>query len=428
MFAVARFRFIHASDLHLDTPFERIARLGPDVPEALRDATLLSWDRLVQETIRSKAAFLVLAGDIYDGTERGIRAQGRFLQGLQKLSTAGIQVFICHGNHDPVEEGWSAIDQWPPGVTVFGTKQVQAVPVAMDGKTIATIHGISYGRRETTTNLAHHFKPGKAQGIKIGVLHCNVGNNEDHLPYSPCSLDDLRAAKMDYWALGHVHRHQVLKDGNPWVVYSGGLQGRGHLAGEHGPKGAVMVEVDDDQVSQVDFVPLDVVRFGECTIDTDKVSEPREMLAELTGAVQALQKEAEGRTLVLRARLTGRGGMLAPLSNRKAIDALLGELRQSVQAAEPVVYWDSVIDEREVPVNLKAIANRGDFSAEVLALARKLEKDEPALEIFLRTHCELSMSDQLYDLPPLPEGEAARKLLREALATGLEALDVEPQS
>lgn len=425
---MARFRFIHASDLHLDTPFERIARLGPDVPEALRDATLLAWDRLVQETIRAKAAFLLIAGDIYDGTERGIRAQGRFLQGLQKLSTAGIQVFIVHGNHDPVEEGWTAIDHWPPGVTVFGAEQVQALPVAQDGKTIATIHGISYGKRETTANLAHHFKPGKATGIKIGLLHCNVGNNEDHPPYSPCSLADLRAAKMDYWALGHVHRHQVLKDGKPWVVYPGSLQGRGHLPGEHGPKGAVMVEVDDDHVSQVDFVPLDVVRFEECTIDTDKVSESPEVLAALASAVQALQKEAEGRTLVLQARLTGSGGMLAPFGNRKAIDALLGELRQSVQAAESMVYWDSVIDERVPKVNLKAIAKRGDFSAEVLVLAKKLEKDDQALEIFLQTHCELSMADQFHDLPPLPEGEAAKKLLREALATGLEALDVEPQS
>lgn len=425
---MARFRFIHASDLHLDTPFEGIARLGSDVPEVLRDATLLAWDRLVQEAIRSKAAFVLLAGDIYDGTERGIRAQGRFLQGLQKLSQAGIQVFIVHGNHDPVEEGWTAIDHWPPGVTVFGSEKVQALPVAQDGKTIATIHGLSYGRRETTANLAHHFSPAKTTGIKIGLLHCNVGNNEDHAPYSPCSLKDLCAVKMDYWALGHIHRHQVLKDGKPWVVYAGALQGRGHLAGANGPKGAVMVEVDDDHVSKVELVPLDVVRFDECCVDTDKNSEPKDVLAALSGAARALLQEAEGRTLVLRARLTGHGGMLAPLSNRKAVDALLGELRQSTQAAESTIFWDSVIDERVPLVDLKAIAKRGDFSAEVLALAQKLESDDRALESFIHNHCELSLGDQLKGLPPLPEGEAAKKLLQEALATGLEALDVEPQS
>lgn len=425
---MAHFCFIHASDLHFDTPFEGIGRLGPDVPEVLRDATLLAWDKLVQETINRGAAFLVLAGDIYDGTVRGIRAQGHFLRGLQRLSQAGIQVFMVNGNHDPVDEGWNAINQWPPGVTLFGTKQVQALPVLRDGQTLATIHGISYARRATTANLARQFKSRKTAGFKIGLLHCNLGKIKDHLPYSPCSFDDLRAANLDYWALGHIHRHQVLQDGDPWVVYAGSLQGRGHSSGEQGPKGAVVVEVEEEQVTKVEFVPLDVVRFAEFSVDTDDISEPGEALDKFKSAAKMLLKEAEGQVFLLRARLTGRGGASAPFSNRKMLDAMLGELRQAAHALAPSILWDSAIDERMPLVDLNAVAHRGDFSSEVLALVQKLEGNERSLDTFVRNHCEPPASQEFYGLPPVPDGMAAQKLLRQALAVSLEALEVDPQS
>lgn len=107
------FRFVHAADLHLDTPFEGIGRVAPQIAEALRDASLNAWDALVRLTIDRDAAFLLLAGDIYDGAERGVRAQLRFVRGLERLAEHRIQTFIVHGNHDPLD-GWSAIRKWPP--------------------------------------------------------------------------------------------------------------------------------------------------------------------------------------------------------------------------------------------------------------------------------------------------------------------------
>src|SRR4249920_302718 len=95
------FRFVHAADLHLDTPFEGLARTAPAVATALRDASLSAFDALVELALREQAAFLVVAGDIYDGAERGVRAQLRFLAGLRRLSDAGVQVLVVHGNHDP---------------------------------------------------------------------------------------------------------------------------------------------------------------------------------------------------------------------------------------------------------------------------------------------------------------------------------------
>jgi DNA repair exonuclease SbcCD nuclease subunit len=79
------FRFVHAADLHLDTPFEGVAKAAPEVGDALREASLEALDRLVALTLDEGAAFLVLAGDIYDGAERGVRAQLRRRRGVERV-------------------------------------------------------------------------------------------------------------------------------------------------------------------------------------------------------------------------------------------------------------------------------------------------------------------------------------------------------
>ena len=137
-----RFRFLHAADLHLDTPFTGMRRVDASLVATLRDATTRAFDNLVKAALEHSVAFVVIAGDIYDGPERGVRAQLAFRNGLDRLAQAGIPSFVVHGNHDPVEGGWSAVRKWPAGVTVFGPESVATVPVERDGQTLALIHGI----------------------------------------------------------------------------------------------------------------------------------------------------------------------------------------------------------------------------------------------------------------------------------------------
>ncbi len=98
-----------------------------------------------------------------------------------------------HGNHDPVETGWSALgDTWPERVTVFGPGTVQAVPVEIDGVPLATVQGISFAKRSERENLALRFADSAGPGIQVGVLHCNVGGAASgYDDYSPCTLEDL---------------------------------------------------------------------------------------------------------------------------------------------------------------------------------------------------------------------------------------------
>ena len=418
---MTRFRFVHAADLHLDTPFDGLARLGASVPEVLRDASLRAWDNLVAETIRQDAAFLVLAGDVYDGPQRGLRAQLRFRDGLERLSAAGIRVFMVHGNHDPVDEGWSAIRDWPEGVHVFATDAVEAVPVEVAGERAATVHGISFARRDTTENLARRFPERSDGGFAVGVLHCNVGSNGEHAAYAPCELDDLRASGMDYWALGHIHRHQVLSREGPCAVYSGVLQGRSPKPSETGAKGAVVVDVEDGRVRDLRFRPLDVVRFETLELDVADIEDAGQLREALAGRAADLRSDAGDRQLVLRAALTGRGPVHEALrAGGQGAHDLLRDLRES--QGDAGAWWDRLDDRTAPPLDLDAIRQRGDFSAELLRYADALLADERALEDFLSAACTPN-DHRLRGLFDGPDAAGQRATLERAVVEALDRLE-----
>ncbi|UUZ79939.1 DNA repair exonuclease [Paenibacillus sp. P26] len=111
------FRFIHAADLHLDSPYRGIAGL-PDRPrEQVRTAAFAALDRLVELAVREEVDFVVISGDVYDAKDRSLRAQLRFQQAMEALAGHRIPAFVIHGNHDPMQEGYAAHLRWPDDVT-----------------------------------------------------------------------------------------------------------------------------------------------------------------------------------------------------------------------------------------------------------------------------------------------------------------------
>src|SRR5437899_9714994 len=143
------FRFVHAADLHLDTPFASIGRVAPEIADRLRDASVEAYDALVGMAIEREAAFVVIAGDAYDSADRGVRAQLRFLRGVERLGERGIRVFVAHGNHDPLD-GWSAVRRAPDNLAVFGGDAVEPHTVMRAGLALAQVYGVSYCRRDVT--------------------------------------------------------------------------------------------------------------------------------------------------------------------------------------------------------------------------------------------------------------------------------------
>lgn len=365
--------FLHAADLHLDTPVSGVRGYPPEVAAALRDASVEAWDALVSEAIGRDVSLVLLAGDLYDGAERGVRAQRRFRAGLERLGAAGVRTFVVHGNHDPVEEGWSAIDRFPPGVHVFGT-EVEAVTVDTDDGPV-TVHGISYATRHTTENLVHRFgRVAGRPGVHIGLVHATVGRPSGHEPYSPCTLADLAAVGVDYWALGHIHTRDVRRVEGGWVAYPGNLQGRNPRPAEQGPKGALVGTIRAGRIPEPGFVALDRIRFTTVTVDLDDEGAPASVTALCDTLVDLASPVAHGgRSVVVQAVIRGGSGPADDLRRVERREEVLEALRSDAPA-NPFVWWDRISWDLHRRIDLTDAAGRPGFVGDLLRRA-----DDPEL-------------------------------------------------
>ncbi len=386
-----KFRFVHAADLHLDTPFAGVGKTSPETAAVLREAPLEALDQLTQLAIERQASFVLLAGDIYDGVHRSVRCQLRFRRALERLDDHGIESFVVHGNHDPTDS-WSAIRSWPERAHVFDADSVQVLPVVRDGVQLATVYGVSHGKSDESDNLAKKFERFDGQGIHVGLLHCTVGHNDDHAPYAPCEVAELCEVGLDYWALGHIHQHAILRSEAPWIVYPGTLQGRSPKPTELGAKGAVVVEVDGDVISDVEFVAVDSVRFLHVDFDIEAIRDLAELRDALESRLETCRDDHPGRGLIVRGTLTGRGPVFEDLKRAGVVDEILRELRDDAQGEDPVVWWESLRNDTEKTLDRERIRRRGDFSSELIRVTDDLRANREQLQVLLDE--ELSLLDR----------------------------------
>ena len=255
-------KFVHAADLHIDSPLRGLGAYDGAPVERVREATRRALTNLVQLCLDERAAFLVLAGDVFDGEWRDFNTGLFFLRELNRLRDAGTRVFLVRGNHDAASEVTRSLT-WPDHVHVFADDRAETL--VLDELGVA-LHGLSYPRREVKDTLLPLYPAPVAGALNVGVLHTSAEGRPGHASYAPCRLDELLRKGYDYWALGHVHAHEVLHEA-PWVVFPGNTQGR-HIR-ETGPKGAVVVSVGGGAVTSVRHAPLDVVRWREVGLTLD---------------------------------------------------------------------------------------------------------------------------------------------------------------
>ncbi|TFH42733.1 MAG: DNA repair exonuclease, partial [Lysobacterales bacterium] len=202
---MAAFRFLHAADIHLDSPLKGLAGHEGRAAERIRTATREAFDQLVGFAIEEQVAFLVVAGDLYDGDWRDYKTGLFFAAQMGRLNKAGIPVYLLYGNHDAESQITRRL-VLPENVNVFGSRK--PVTFKLDELNVA-LHGQSFRERDVSDNLALTYPEPIGGAFNIGVLHTGLGGMGGHANYAPCSLGDLVSKGYDYWALGHVHHGEV---------------------------------------------------------------------------------------------------------------------------------------------------------------------------------------------------------------------------
>lgn len=301
---MSEFRFIHAADIHLDSPLKGLERYEGAPIDEIREATRRAFQNLVSLAIDQQVAFVLLAGDIYDGDWKDHNTGLFFVSQLTRLHDAGISVYAISGNHDAENKMTRTLrlPANPNGTNVMLSAR-KPQTVLLDDIDVA-IHGRGFMKAKETENLAVSYPPAMSGKFNIGMLHTALNGKAGHEPYAPCTISDLTARQYQYWALGHVHnRGQEHRVGETPIIFPGNIQGR-HIR-ETGPKGCEIVSVNSGGDIELTFAPLDVFRWEHCRVDATNADTTADIMDTFADELQKLVAAADGRPLAVRVQVLG---------------------------------------------------------------------------------------------------------------------------
>jgi DNA repair exonuclease SbcCD nuclease subunit len=358
---------LQTADVHLDSPLAGLPAYEGVPAAELRLATRRAFSNIVDLAIGEGADLVLIAGDLYDGDLRDANT-GLFLCAeLTRLRRAAIEVVIAYGNHD-AESVVTRRLPLPEGVRTLSTRRAETVLFQKLG---IAVHGQSFGRRDITRDLAAGYPDPREGVLNIGVLHTAVTGREGHAPYAPCSVDTLATRGYAYWALGHVHKFEVLSE-DPWIVFPGCPQGRGLR--ECDEKGVVLIETEGEEVLGVERRFVDVVRWADLGVDVAGVVDREEALSRVREALAEGVDAADGRTLACRVKLIGRTSVHRSLGARP--QQLVDEIRAiALDAGGGQLWIEGVRCATEPDAATTDLTSRRDPIARLLLDSRALAAD-----------------------------------------------------
>ncbi|HEV7264827.1 MAG TPA: DNA repair exonuclease [Falsiroseomonas sp.] len=298
-------KFLHAADIHLDSPLAGLLARADPLSDELRACTRRAFAAMVDLAVAEDVAFVVIAGDLYDGEWKDFSTGLFFAAQMKRL---GRPCFLLRGNHDAQSVITKRL-RLPDNVQEFSSRRCETF--RLPGLGVA-LHGHSFPDRAVPEDLSAGYPDPLPGLLNIGVLHSSADDPGEHATYAPCSPDRLRLKGYDYWALGHIHIRRVLHE-RPWIVFPGNLQGR-HVR-ETGAKGCSLVTVEGGQVVAVEHRSVDALRWALLEVDATGADEPA-LADRIAAAVHGAFAAAEDRPLLARLMLSGECALHAQLPDR----------------------------------------------------------------------------------------------------------------
>lgn len=372
------FKFLHAADLHLDSPLHGLERYEGAPVDEIRGATRRALDNLVQLAIDEQVKFVLLAGDLYDGNWRDHNTGLFFVSRVTKLRDAGIGVYAISGNHDATSKMTRSLPlpSNPDGSAIMLSDK-KPETVLIEPLQVA-IHGQGFARATVEENVVPQFPAARPGYFNIGMLHTSLDLEAggEHPRYAPCSLGDLVTRGYQYWALGHVHQRE-LRGTDPVVAFAGNLQGR-HIR-ETGAKGCWLVTVDDAHIAKPEFRAVDVMRWMVCTVRADEAQSRDDVVAAFGRELSAQMSAHVGLPLAVRVCVLGR----SPAHQRLLADvrAFEGELRaKAIDVSGGSVWVEKVKLQTSPPAATLDGALLDGPLGEIMTLISELDTDDVQLE------------------------------------------------
>jgi DNA repair protein SbcD/Mre11 len=380
------FKFIHAADIHLDSPMLKLDYYEGAPVGRFRQATRRAFENLIQLAISENAAFVVIAGDLYDGDWKDYNTGLYLVSQMTRLRDAGISVFIVTGNHDAASNITKTL-KFPDNVKIFPSDKPATFQIENPG---VAIHGQGFASATIKKDLASCY-PVPLKGVyNIGLLHTCATGREGHESYAPCSIEDLKNKGYDYWALGHVHKHEVIEK-YPHIIFSGNTQGR--HSRETGSKGCVLVTVGQNHETEIEFTPLDVVRWVNAEVDATGAESGYDILDETRKLLEQLLEENDGKTLAARLHIKGKTSAHAEIFSNP--DRWMNEIRSvALDACSGRVWVEKIKIETKLPDSGHYVEQKDGAIGELLKLF-----DELSMETTVNSDLIAELADLERKLP-----------------------------
>lgn len=308
-------RLLAVGDLHLgrqparlpDTLRERVS------PRDLGPAAAL--DRLVREATRQGVDAVVFAGDVVEQEDDFFEAFATLRRAVTTLVDHGIAVLGVAGNHDV--QVLPRLAEEVTGFRLLGADGHWESATMEDSDGVCVdIVGWSFPRSTPGVNPLAAGQPARGNRPTLGLLHCD--RDQPGSPHAPVSAQELAAAGVDAWLLGHIHKPDRLGPQQP-SGYLGSVTAL--RASETGVRGPWLYTIGPGGIEDVTQWPLAPLRWEELTVDVTGATEAGEIPQSILAAAERCATDLRAQPwqpelLGLRLTLTGRSNLGRAISER----------------------------------------------------------------------------------------------------------------
>ncbi|MCT7892615.1 metallophosphoesterase family protein [Lactobacillus iners] len=277
-------KFLHIADVHLDSPFLGLSFLPSELFGQIKNAIQLSFEKAVNFAIDNDVDLVLLAGDTFDSIHPTPQSKIFFANQIKRLVDRQIQVVMVLGNHDYSQIDDLLLNESPYFKIIGSNEQIEQVDFMTKSQYKYRVVGFSYQHNHITEDIIAKYPPKSTLIYTIGLAHAGMKQSSvDQNNYAPFTLNEVKDLNYDYFALGHIHLRQVLSQ-EPWIVYSGNLQGR-HV-NEKDAKGFYFGQVDEQsQNTQLQFIDVSPIVWQTVDLTLD---EPFKSTTKLCTKIQNL--------------------------------------------------------------------------------------------------------------------------------------------
>ena len=396
------FKFVHASDFHLDQSIRGLIELPQHLKSVLANAPYEAARKVFDVAIGERVDFVLLSGDLFDINASGPRAAAFMLSQFERLAEKGIEVYWCSGESDPIDR-WPSSIELPDNVKTFSTTVLEDVTHRRDGKTLANIYGIGYDEKRKS---AADFITGSDDAFPIGLAHGEFDSNS--LP-----IDEIR-----YWAFGG--RHKTAKFDKPGcvVAYPGTTQGR--TPKESGAYGCFLGRVDANGKLRVQFTETDSVRWLPQKVAISESTGENDLKNILTERAMKITSDFREHVILVSWNLIPSGEFNPALRNRGFTDRMLQWLRDEFGRGETGIWTTQFVVE---PPNQLPMAwyEEDTILGEYLRAIGRYQSDD-SLNLSLHEYLPDSMEERELTGIARVSNKRREETLRQAAMVGVEYL------